>query len=82
MGRDGGLVVSVLDFYSDDLNLNHAAYLNFQYETTKINEKEAGVGPPLKELWELRDSNPGCLLRSSYVAYFFAMPSPGTSRLN
>ena len=45
VGRGGGLVVSVLAFYSDDLSSNPAGYLNFLYEKTKINEKEAGVGP-------------------------------------
>ena len=43
-------VVSVLAFYSDDLSSNPADYLNFLYEKTKINEKEAGVGPSLKKL--------------------------------
>ena len=44
-GRGGGLVVSVLAFYSDYPSSNPAGYLNFMYEKTKINEKEAGVGP-------------------------------------
>ena len=45
-GRGGGLVVSVPAFYSDDPSSNPAGYLlNFLYEKTKINEKEAGVGP-------------------------------------
>ena len=50
MGRGGGLVVSVPAFYSDDPSSNPAGYLiNFLYEKTKINEKEAGVGPSLKK---------------------------------
>ena len=49
-GCGGGLVVSVPAFYSDDPSLNPAGYLiNFLYEKTKINEKEAGVGPSLKK---------------------------------
>ena len=44
MGRVGGLVVSVLAFYSDDPSLNPAGYLSFLYEKQK-NEKEAGVSP-------------------------------------
>ena len=49
-GRGGGLVVSVPAFYSDDPSSNPAGYLiNFLYEKTKINEKEAGVGPSLKK---------------------------------
>ena len=38
-------MVSALAFYSDDPSLNPAGNLNFQYVKTKINEKEAGVGP-------------------------------------
>ena len=45
MGRGGGLVVGVLAFYSHDLSSNPAGRLNFLNEKTKINEKEAGVGP-------------------------------------
>ena len=42
----GGLVVSIPAFYSDDPSSNPAGYLiNFLYERTKINEKEAGIGP-------------------------------------
>ena len=48
MGRGGGPVVSVLAFYSNDLNLNPAGYLNFLYEKTKINKKKVGVGPSFK----------------------------------
>ena len=40
LGRGGGLVVSVLTFYSDDASLNPAGNKN-----TKMNYKEAGVGP-------------------------------------
>ena len=51
MGRGGGLVVSIPAFYSDDPSLNPAGYLiNFLYEKTKINEKEAGVGPSSKKV--------------------------------
>ena len=39
-------MVSVPAFYSDDPSSNPAGYLiNFLYKKTKINEKEAGVGP-------------------------------------
>ena len=44
-GRGGGLVVSVLAFYFDDLSSNPAGYFNFLFEKTKINQKEANVGP-------------------------------------
>ena len=44
MGR-GGLVVSVLAFFSDTQSSNPAGYLIFLYKKTKINEKESGVGP-------------------------------------
>ena len=47
-GRGGGLVVRILAFYSDNPSSNAAGYLNFLYEKTKINEKEAGDGPSLK----------------------------------
>ena len=43
-GRGGGLVVSVLAFYSDNPSSNPASYLIFLYEKTKINKKVAGVG--------------------------------------
>ena len=44
-------MVSVPAFYSDDPSSNPAGYLiNFLYEKTKINEKEAGVGPSLKKV--------------------------------
>ena len=49
-GPGGGLVVSVLAFYSYDLSLNPAGNLNFLYEKTKINENEAVVAPPLKNI--------------------------------
>ena len=45
----GGLVVSVLAFYSDDRSSNPAGYLNFLHEKMKISKKEARVGPSLKE---------------------------------
>ena len=48
-GRGGGQVVSVLAFYSDDPSLNPAEVYNFSVKLllkrTKINKKEAGVGP-------------------------------------
>ena len=47
-GRGSGLVVSVLAFYSDDPSSNPADY--YLYEKTKINKKEAGVGPPFKKV--------------------------------
>ena len=46
LGRGGGLVVSVLAFYSDDLSSIPAGYLNFLYKKTKINEKEAHLYSP------------------------------------
>ena len=45
MGRDGGLVVCILAFYSDDPSSNPAGYLNFLYEKTKRNQTESVVGP-------------------------------------
>ena len=52
MGRGGGQVVSVLAFYSDDPSSNPAEVYNFSVKLllkrTKINKKEAGVGPFLK----------------------------------
>ena len=49
MGRGGGQVVSVLAFYSDDPSSNPAEVYNFSVKLllkrTKINKKEAGVGP-------------------------------------
>ena len=49
MGLGGGQVVSVPAFYADDPSSNPAGYLiNFLYEKTNINEKEAGVGQSLK----------------------------------
>ena len=45
----GGVVVSVLAFYSDDPSSYPPGYLKFLYEKTKIKTKEeAGVGPSLK----------------------------------
>ena len=49
LGPGGGLMVCVLAFYSNDQSLNPAGYLNFLHKKTKINEKEAGVGPSLKK---------------------------------
>ena len=50
-GRGGGLVVSVLAFYSDTLSSNPADCLNnFLYKKTKINEKEARVDPSLNKM--------------------------------
>ena len=50
-GRSGGQVVSVLAFYSDDLSSNpadaHSFSVKFVFE--KIENKEAGVGPFLKQ---------------------------------
>ena len=43
-------MVSVLAFYSDDPSSIPAGYINFMYEKTKINEKEARVGPSLKKV--------------------------------
>ena len=49
VGRGGGQVVSVLAFYSDDPSSNPAEIYNFSVKLllkrTKINKKEAGVGP-------------------------------------
>jgi len=49
LGGSGGLVISACSFYSDDLGSNSADYqfdfLKLLYKKTKINEKEAGVGP-------------------------------------
>ena len=43
-------MVSVPAFYSDDPSSNPAGYfINFLYEKTKINKKEAGVGASLKK---------------------------------
>ena len=39
-------MVSLLDFYSDDLSSNPASYLNFLYKKTEINEKEAHLYSP------------------------------------
>ena len=47
-GRGGGLVVSVLAFYSNDLSSIPALATNL-YRKTKITEKEAGVGPSLEK---------------------------------
>ena len=48
-GRGGGQVVSVLAFYSNNPSSNPAEVYNFSVKLflkrTKINKKEAGVGP-------------------------------------
>ena len=45
MGRCGGVVVSILAFYSKDLSSNHGGnlFLNFyiDFEEAKMNEKDA-----------------------------------------
>ena len=50
-------MVSVLAFYSDDPSLNPAEVYNFSVKLllkrTKINKKEAGVGPFFKEYYIL-----------------------------
>ena len=49
LGRDGGLVVSVLAFYSDDPSLIPVEVYNFFckniVEKNENKQKEAGVGP-------------------------------------
>ena len=45
LGRGGGLVVSVIAFHSSDPSSNPAGYLNPMYKKTKIDKKEARVGP-------------------------------------
>ena len=54
LGRGGGQVVSVLAFYSDDPSSNPAEVYNFSVKLllkrTKINKKEAGVGPFFKNI--------------------------------
>ena len=55
-GPGGGLVVSVLAFYSDYPSSNPTGYLNFRYKKMKMNEKEAGVAPPPKKMWMMRPS--------------------------
>ena len=51
-GRSGGLVIGVRAIYSDDTSSNATGYFNFLFEKTKINEKEAVVGPPLKSTFK------------------------------
>ena len=48
VARGGGLEVSGLTFYTNNPSSNPAGLLNFLYEKTKINGKDAGVGPPNK----------------------------------
>ena len=50
-------MVSVLDYYCVDPSSNHAGYLNFQYEKTKIIKKEAVDGTSLKKIFALKSSN-------------------------
>ena len=55
LGREASVVVSILAYYYDDLSLNPESrwLLNFSVlylEKTKINEKEPGVGPLLKNV--------------------------------
>ena len=59
MGRGGGLVVSVPAFYSGNLSLNPAGYLNFLYEKTKIKQKRGQVRPILKKYLLYGDYDPG-----------------------
>ena len=65
-GRGGGQVVSVLAFYSDDPSSNPAEVYNFSVKLllkrTKINKKEAGVGPFFRKMF-------ACL----FVAIFWAV---------
>ena len=49
-GRGGGLVVSILAYYSDNPSSNPAGYFNVLYEKTKINEKRPGLAHLLKVL--------------------------------
>ena len=62
MGRGGGQVVSVLAFNSDHPSSNPAEVYKFSVKLllkrTKINKKEAGVGPFFKKKWV----NPGLFL--------------------
>ena len=54
LGRGGGQVVSMLAFYSDNPSSNPAEVYNFSVKLllkrTKINKKEAGVGPLEKKV--------------------------------
>ena len=56
-GRGGGLVVSDLAFFSNNQSSNPACNLNFLYEKTKINEKEAVVTPSLKNDYSISSKN-------------------------
>ena len=53
----GGLVVSLLAFYSDDPSSNLAGYLNFLYEKTKMNKKRPGLAHLLKYLFNSSDND-------------------------
>ena len=44
-GHGGGPVVRVFAFYSDDKSSNHAGYLNFQNEKTKMNKTRGQSWP-------------------------------------
>ena len=48
-GRGGGLMVSVLAFYSHDPSSNPSGYLNFLYEKTK---KSQGLAHLKKKLFK------------------------------
>ena len=54
MGRGGGLVVSVLAFFSDDPSLIPAEVYKFfckiVVEKTENKQKEAGIGPFFKNI--------------------------------
>ena len=52
-GRGGGLAVSILAFHSNDPSLSPVGYFDFLYEKTKINKKEAGIGPSFFKCWEV-----------------------------
>ena len=49
LGHGGGLVVSVVAFYSNHRGSNAGDYYNFLYKKTNINDIVAGVSPPLKK---------------------------------
>ena len=49
LGRGGGLVVSVLAFYSDDPAEVYNFFCKIVVEKNKNKQKEAGVGPFFKK---------------------------------
>ena len=49
-GRGGGLVVSILAFYSDDLSLHVGGDMIFFVRKDKNIQKEVGVGPSFLKL--------------------------------